>query len=185
MKDNKRELIKLSVSDISNWVSCYKTTNKLPSQFVPCSKCNLGIVMTHSNLHGRVLKFGGVDKLLKSFVCKECKTLSKPIETIKIKKEKKLKQLKSIVVDEPVIDYCNPIYKQSPKVTVTYKDLIRNPEMCAKMTDGQCWNVQFHLNNGHQCEDKKGNVCSIYEHCGVQSKNVSKSTQKKFNGNKL
>lgn len=185
MKDKKRELVVLSANDIKEWISSYEKTKKLPSQFVPCSKCKLGIVMTHSNLHGRVLKFGGVEKLLKTFACKECKTLSKPIEKVKIKQEKKIKQLKSIAVDEPVINYCNPIYKQSPKVTVTYKDLIRNPEMCAKMTDGQCWNVQFHLNNGHQCEDKKGGICSIYEHCGVQSKNVSKSTQKKLNGNKL
>ena len=55
-----RPEIKLSKTEKSEWVKLYETTNKLPSMHVPCTLCNMAVVMIFGNLHNRVTKFGNI-----------------------------------------------------------------------------------------------------------------------------
>jgi len=70
---------KLNVEVLNSWVQSYETTCKLPNTKVPCStdECEVQTTMFGTNLHERVVKFGGINNLLTTFECKTCRAKSK------------------------------------------------------------------------------------------------------------
>jgi len=167
-----RPEIKLSKTEKSEWVKIYETTNKLPSMHVPCTLCDMAVVMIFGNLHNRVQKFGSIENLLNTFKCKECAramTVKKVKVTKRIKKEK-------VQVDVSVLEPIKFVYNPGP--VITFDVLAANAELCKEYTNEQCFNVQNRLNRGG-CGD-----CVLFKNCGVSSKKVKgikvKSNKKVF-----
>lgn len=154
--------INLSPEDISNWVKQYNTLNTLPSPKIPCSCCKEAVTMFSTNLHGRVKKFGGVENLLKSFLCRHCKKEDK--KNIFIDRKVKIKTAKGNVIDSiPTVDY-------KPRVVVEGKDLPKHKDLIAELTNGTCWYPNVYLNNNKVCDK-----CTIHESCKATSKKYSKN----------
>ena len=84
--------MKLTDKQVKEWTSFVIRENRLPSSKIPCNKCEGSATLVHGNLLKRVIKFKGVENLLKSFECRKChnatKKQTKEIKR-KIKKEKK------------------------------------------------------------------------------------------------
>ena len=95
MKTNKtadRPDMKLTAEEKAAWIKMYNEERKLPSTRVPCTVTGKGIVMFADNLHARVIKFGGIENLLDTFVCREAKqaganSIKEQLETIKAERK--------------------------------------------------------------------------------------------------
>ena len=55
------------------WVAYYKEHDKFPHLKVGCIKCKSLVSMFGDNLKKRIQRFGGPDKLLKEFECRDCR----------------------------------------------------------------------------------------------------------------
>lgn len=94
-KTNKtadRPDMKLTAEEKAAWIKMYNEERKLPSTRVPCTVTGKGIVMFADNLHARVIKFGGIENLLNTFVCREAKqaganSIKEQLETIKAERK--------------------------------------------------------------------------------------------------
>jgi len=93
-KTNKTERpdMTLTAEEKVVWIAMYNAERKLPSTRVPCTATGKGIVMFADNLHARVIKFGGIENLLNTFVCREAKqasanSIKEQLETIKAERK--------------------------------------------------------------------------------------------------
>lgn len=63
---------KLTPELVEAWALKYEATGTLPNKMIPCSSgCGVETTMFGDNLHKRVVKFGGIRELLKTFVCRK------------------------------------------------------------------------------------------------------------------
>jgi hypothetical protein len=136
------------------WIKCYNETGKLPEQKVPCTKCGTGVTMFSSNLTNRVTKFGGVDKLLSNFICKQCSSVGKPQ---KVKPLPKPKQVKATVEIHDI-----PIYKGRNIVPIDLHVTKDNATL-------SCWRPDLYLNADKTCDD-----CTLFNICQCALKKLSK-----------
>ena len=158
----------LTEDEKNQWELSYNTSRKLPSMKVPCNQCGDGITMFSSNLHNRTERFGGIRNLLDNFICIRCirknNGLVQPSEKVilprKGKKKDRVEEIKGWVI---------PISKPKELQAYTIVDLANNPELCAKMTKGNCWKAAMYLDNGKRCVGTAGN-CTIFEHCACTIK---------------
>jgi hypothetical protein len=84
------EVLKLTPDVVDEWVSMYETECSLPQQKVPCCAvdCTKLTVMFGDNLDKRVVKYGGIRKLLETFKCQVCRRKEK-VSELASKLEKK------------------------------------------------------------------------------------------------
>jgi len=77
-------MAKLNTEILNSWVQMYTSKFKLPETKVPCttSDCQVQTTMFGTNLHTRVIKFGGIENLLSTFECKTCRAKSKARDLI-------------------------------------------------------------------------------------------------------
>ena len=75
----KDKIMKLNDETLASWINSYNNTAKLPNTKVPCSNddCEVQTTMFGTNLHERVVKFGGIENLLTKFECKTCRAKAK------------------------------------------------------------------------------------------------------------
>ena len=75
----KNNIMKLNDETLASWINSYSNTAKLPNTKVPCSNddCEVQTTMFGTNLHERVVKFGGIEHLLTKFECKTCRAKAK------------------------------------------------------------------------------------------------------------
>ena len=75
----KNNIMKLNDETLASWINSYNNTAKLPNTKVPCSNdsCDVQTTMFGTNLHERVVKFGGIENLLTKFECKTCRAKAK------------------------------------------------------------------------------------------------------------
>jgi len=72
-------MAKLNTETLNAWTEMYNSKFKLPETKIPCttSDCQVQTTMFGTNLHSRVIKFGGIENLLSTFECKNCRAKSK------------------------------------------------------------------------------------------------------------
>jgi|688.fasta_scaffold414520_2 hypothetical protein len=141
------------------WIKCYNDTGKLPEQKVPCTKCGNGVTMFSSNLTNRVAKFGSIDNLLNSFICKQCSSVGKPQKVKRVSKPREKKVAVEVIYDIP-------IYKGHVRKSIV---LLDNPEMCREVTSSACFRPDLYLNADRTCDD-----CNLFNNCGCAIKKLSK-----------
>jgi len=114
--------------------------------------------MFSQNLINRVAKFGGIENLLNSFICKQCSSVGKPQKVKRVSKPREKK------VDVKVYDI--PIYKGYVKKSIV---LLDDPEICKEVTSSACYRPDLYLNADRTCDD-----CNLYTNCGCAIKKLSK-----------
>lgn len=146
------------------WLSYYKENNKLPYNEITCCKCK----SYPAKLKGAGIKHalkaagGNIEVMLKSTMCKECKSLEIP------KKEKK-PPVKRIKTQEEIEDEIEKIRRDMPKIDLnaprTIINLNKDKKVCAEITRDMCMRPDIFLNNDRTCD-----YCSINEYCSCPIK---------------
>lgn len=154
--------MKLNDQDIKIWVKSYVETKKLPSLKVPCTTCDAQTTLGHDNLHNRVARFGGIEKLLNTFQCRTCSKAGKPKKEV-VKREPRKKK-KEKVQD---IAGVRIIYIPKPPTVV---NLLDEPEEASRLTHDQCMRPDLYLNNNRSCDR-----CSLAGVCACSIKAFAKN----------
>jgi len=137
-------------SDESN-IKHYNETGELYGKKVECNCCSTLITCFGSNLEGKIEKFGSIENLLSTFICRTCKSATKP------KKEKKAVVKKEKKVEEEVV-YDIPKMKVSVPRDVYLKDA---PDIIESITSNNtCCSPSYYLDHARSCEG-----CTFYSNC--------------------
>ena len=140
-----------------------KQTGKLTSHpHIFCVKCEGKTTAFGSNLQGKIERAGGLEPLLSTFVCRECRTAGKPKKAPKAPKRnkkatreyRKVEMLKNL----PKMNFVRP----EPVV------LINNPEYAAIVTAHACQRPDVFLDSNRSCD-----FCSLYEVCKAPNRKLS------------
>lgn len=145
--------------DIKSWLNFYLEHKKLPYNEIVCCKCKSypaklkGAGMRHA------LKAAGgnIEVMLKSTMCKDCKSLEIP------KKEKK-PAVKRVKTQQEIDDEIEKIRREMPKIDLNAPrvtiDLNKNKKACAEITRNMCMRPDIYLDNDRTCD-----YCSINDCC--------------------
>jgi len=137
-------------TDESN-IKHYNETGELYGKKIECNCCNALITCFGSNLEGKIEKFGSIENLLSTFICRSCKSASKPI---KIKKEK----IKKEKIEKEEIKYEIPAFKISTPRNVLLKDAVDIQKSITQ--NGTCLSPSYYLDHAKSCEG-----CAFYDNC--------------------
>lgn len=133
------------------FIKSYNATGKGTSNKIPCTKCRTEITAFGSNLEGKIKKAGSLEILLDTFICRSCKSASKP------QREKKAVVKREKTEKEEIV-YNIPKLKISEKRDVFLKDA---PDIIESISsNGTCLSPSFYLDHARQCEG-----CTFYSHC--------------------
>jgi hypothetical protein len=131
----------------------FKKTGELVGKKIECNSCSTLITCFGSNLQGKIEKFGSIENLLESFVCRTCKSASKPKKAPKEKKVRLKKQKQ-----EEIKNYVIPQVKPFIPRDVFLKDA---PDIIQSITkNGTCASPSYYLDHAKQCEG-----CAFYDNC--------------------
>jgi hypothetical protein len=131
----------------------FKKTGELVGKKIECNSCSTLITCFGSNLQGKIEKFGSIENLLESFVCRTCKSASKPKKAPKEKKVRLKKQKQ-----EEIKNYTIPQVKPFIPRDVFLKDA---PDIIQSITkNGTCASPSYYLDHAKQCEG-----CAFYGNC--------------------
>jgi hypothetical protein len=152
----------LTNKEKAEWCSMYHETSKFPSMHVPCNQCGSAITMFSCNLRNRIKKFSTPENLLNTFVCVRCVRKNNSLKPYELKQHTKKAKKAQLALDVPIVTYSTPVEYSST-------DLASNPDLCKKMTDGNCWKPALYLDNGKHCHGDHGD-CNLFENCGASIK---------------
>jgi hypothetical protein len=132
-------------------IAHYNKTGHIYGKKIECNHCNTLVTAFGTNLEGKIVKAGGIEKLLATFTCRSCKSVAKPKKekTVRVKREKK-------TAEEPV--YVIPKLKISEKRNVCLKDAPDIAESISK--NGTCLSPNYYLDHARSCEG-----CTFYTNC--------------------
>lgn len=170
----KKKLPKDQFENLKGWLDFYQENKKLPYNEIICCKCKAypaklkGAGMRHA------LKAAGgnIEVMLKSTMCKDCKTLTLP------QKEKK-PPVKKIKTQEEIYEEIEKIRREMPKIDLNKPritiDLNKDKKACAEFTKNMCFRPDIYLDNDRTCD-----YCSINECCSCDLKRfLTKKISKK------
>jgi len=183
-----QKTITLTTADIQEWVNTFQNTSKLPSNEIPCCKCDKGITATHGNLLLKIAKYETLEKLLTNFICRTCNAeilsrdpkASKPSKPLnKSSKVKKTKTKKTVSTLDEIKDvhgrYNIPHVNLNNESKQTYSldQIAKSPSLAREFTDNVCMRPRLYLDNDSTCDQ-----CNLFEHCGCSIKKLSKAKLK-------
>jgi len=136
----------------------YQKTGELIGKKICCNTCQYPITCFGSNLEGKIEKAKGIENLLATFLCRACKSDTKPKKEKKtvVKREKK---------DKKEIVYVVPKMKFSEKRNVFLKDA---PDIIQSMTNFACASPAYYLDHARTC-----NGCAYSAHCNCPLKKLA------------
>ncbi len=144
-------------------IESYNLTERLTTHpYIFCTKTGEKTTMFGSNLKNRIKKFGSLETLLLTFVCRKSQQADKPAKPIKEKKQKKKtiqERIEEIKISIPKIDL------SKGRETII---LNNNPEFAAEVTKNGCWRPDIYLNSDKYCD-----YCSLYKVCKASARRVS------------
>jgi hypothetical protein len=149
-----------------SWINFYNEKGKLPFGEIVCCECKTfyaklkGAGMRHAMKNAG----GDISVMLKSTMCKECKS---------IKVEKVPKRIpKKIKTREEIEDEIEQIRRDMPKIDLNAPrniiDLKKDKKMCEILTESTCMRPDIYLDNDRTCD-----YCSINEYCRCRLKKFS------------
>jgi hypothetical protein len=138
----------------------YKKNGHLINKKIQCTLCSSDVTMFGSNLDNRIIKFGSIESLLETFICRSCVSASKP------KKEKKIsvrfikRKEKEAKKELPI-----PQVKQFVPRNVLLKDA---PDLQDSMSaSGSCLRPDIFLNSDRKCDS-----CPYVQNCNATCKTL-------------
>ena len=138
----------------------YKKTGHLIGKKIECTKCSTPITCFGTNLEGKVKKVGTLEILLETFICRNCKSVSKPAKAPKVKKVSVKKGKR-----EEIKSYDVPKMQFSVPRNVFLKDA---PDIIEAYTAFSCGAPALYLNNGRKCTG-----CLFFDNCGCALKKAA------------
>lgn len=130
----------------------FEKTGHLIGKKIECNQCSTLITCFGSNLEGKISKFGSIQNLLSSFICRNCVSASKPKKiVIKAKRISKKEKALEKTVDIPKMKFSIPrdiLLKDAP-------DIQKNCSL-----NGACLRPDIYLNSGKTCAD-----CPYIKNC--------------------
>jgi len=140
-----------------------KQTGRLSSHpHIFCIVCEGKTTAFGSNLENKVSKAGGLEELLSTFKCRQCRNVGKTPRLPKAPKRNKgvSKQSKAaaLVKDLPKMQFS----ERKPIV------LVDNPEFAAKVTAHSCVRPDVFLDSNRSCD-----FCALYEVCKAPNRRLS------------
>lgn len=183
--DAKAKAVKAKIKEVSggdqfknlkDWVSFYKTNERLPNQKITCSVCkSKQTSMFGDNLKRTLPRFGSIEKLLTSFECSDCRKAKAPAKEVKAPKVRKAKAVRinadgNIVSNNTTVDYMtvDDMEDRKEKVRATLPKMdpeakpikidLNDPEAVSELTKGVCQRPDIYLDAG--CAH-----CPLVNHC--------------------
>ena len=152
--------------NIKDELKLLKETGRLSTHpHIHCAKCNAKTTAFGTNLAGKIKKAGGLDQLLNTFECRNCRNAGKPV-VIKVntvmKKKRKPKELRTseLLKNPPKMDF-------APRVRL---NLLEHPEVTAEVTSIACQRPDIFLDSERTCD-----FCNLYELCKAPNRKLSKA----------
>jgi hypothetical protein len=136
------------------FIKAYNATGKGTSNKISCTKCDASVTAFGSNLEGKIKKAGGLEILLDTFVCRNCKSAAAPKKVFKERVRKVTKKDKA----EELKKYDIPAFKISIPRNVYLKDAKDIQESMS--SSGICLSPSYYLDHAKQCEG-----CAFYSSC--------------------
>ena len=166
-----KKLPKNQFDGIKKWLDFYQENKKLPYNEIVCGKCKT----YNAKLKGVGFKHAfekagkDIEKMLKTTLCKDCRSMIEPKEKKPLVKKIKTQQeiddeIEEIRRNTPKIDF------NKPRVPVFLKD---NQEACEKHTTS-CLRPDIYLNNDKTCDK-----CSIKKYCVCRLKRFQGEPRRK------
>jgi hypothetical protein len=152
--------------NIKNEIELLKETGKLSSHpHIHCSKCNAKTTAFGTNLQGKIAKAGGLEALLNSFECRNCRNIGKPVVLkVNTQMKKKIKKPKELRTSE--------LLKNPPKMEFAPRQrlsLLEHPELTAELTTVACVRPDIYLDAERTCD-----YCNLYQMCKAPCRKLSK-----------
>lgn len=136
------------------FIKAYNATGKGTSNKISCTKCDTEVTAFGSNLEGKIKKAGSIENLLDTFVCRSCKSASKPKKEIKVYVRKITKKEKA----EELKKYDIPAFKISTPRNVMLKDAVDIQKSMSE--SGICLSPSYYLDHAKSCDG-----CTFYSNC--------------------
>jgi hypothetical protein len=152
------------IDNLDKWMVFFKKNGKFPHKKIVCTKCqNVYISIVGAGLGNLKKQFNGkIKDILTKAVCKTCKNESLP--------ESKKIEPKVLTRDE-MEDRAEEIRKNIPKIDLQKPNdifnLIKNKEICQKITETSCWRPDIYLDLG--CSS-----CKLVQNCKCSIKNLKR-----------
>lgn len=160
---------------INTWVKVFQEKKRFPHNKITCASCKINTVSMFGNqLDNYLVKYNGdVHKLLTEFKCRLCRSYDK--EAIKMKAPKVEKEKKPVekvfLSPEEYEARKEEVRKTLPKMNPNYEtvpiDLVKDKEMCSRVTAMACWRPDIFLNYG--CGE-----CILKKNCASPIKDVNR-----------
>jgi hypothetical protein len=131
----------------------FNKTGELVGKKIECNSCLTLVTCFGSNLQSKIVKFKTIENLLVTFVCRSCKSSSKPK---KAPKEKKIRLKKQ--KQEEIKSYTIPQVKPFIPRDVFLKNA---PDIIESITkSGICASPSYYLDHAKSCDG-----CAFYSNC--------------------
>ncbi|NDB82711.1 MAG: hypothetical protein EB127_08225 [Alphaproteobacteria bacterium] len=129
----------------------FEKTGHLVGKKIECNQCSTLITCFGSNLDSKIKKFGSIENLLESFICRKCISASKPKKIVI-----KAKKIEKKPVEETVYEI--PKMKFSIPRNVLLSDAPDIQKACS--SNGNCLSPNFYLDHNKSCIG-----CAFYDNC--------------------
>ena len=140
-----------------------KSTGKLSTHpHIHCCKCQSKTTAFGSNLQNKISKAGGLEELLSSFECRDCRSRGKTPRLLKAPRKNK-ELTKSSKAAE--------LIRNMPKMQFTRQEpivLVSNPEFAAQVTSVACQRPDIFLDSNRSCD-----FCALYQVCKAPNRRLS------------
>jgi len=160
---------------IDTWVKTFQGTKKFPHNKITCCECRANTVSMFGNqLANYLVKYNNDSrKLLTEFKCRQCRNLDK--EAVRMKEPKVEKEKKPVekvfLTREEYEARREEIRKTLPKLDPNYQtqeiDLVKDKEMCSRVTNMACWRPDIFLDRG--CAE-----CTLAKNCACPIKDLTR-----------
>lgn len=155
-------------------IESYNDTGKLSTHpYVPCTTagCESKTTCFGQNLQSKITKSGGLENLLSTFKCRQCRTGT--VSTGKVKAVKAIKKARITKADTRAALVKEMIYN-APKMNFSVRKpaayLKDSPDIVRSITiGGSCIRPDIFLDSGRQCDD-----CGYNTNCQATVKTFSK-----------
>lgn len=151
----------MTPQQIQKEIQHYSSTGKLSSHpYLSCTVSGEKVMAFGPMLRKKIERYGGLEKLLNTFICRKAQTALKGPKITKPKRKKKTRLLEKTAEEVYII----PPFKNEPPTILNLSEYPLH-------TSGACWRPDIFLNSGKVCDS-----CSLSTYC--------QSSCKKFSGGK-
>lgn len=151
----------MTQEQIQKEIRCYNSTGRLTTHpYLTCTASGQKVMAFGPMLKKKIERYGGLEKMLSTFISRKAQSAAKPPKPQKIQKRKSKKTKESLISVENGV-YVIPPFKNEPTKSLLLEE---NPSH----TIGACWRPDIFLNSGRVCD-----TCHLSSYCLSNCKKFS------------